>query len=450
MPWDGTQLCVADIAEDGTLGTHRVVAGGPAEAVCQVEWDGPDTLVALTDPGGWWNLFRIDPTGEQAPVNVAPVEADLGGPLWRIGARWFAVLGGGRYAVVRHGRLALADAATGTIVDMAVDLPVWGDLAAADGVIAGIAGSATRDHAVVSLDLADNTLTELTGQPDGMPDPAYLPQPVERTFSDPAGRSVPAYVYLPTNPDFAGPDGERPPLLVFVHGGPTGSFAPVFSPSIAYFTSRGFAVTGVNYGGSTGYGREFRERLRDQWGVVDVVDCAAVAEALAAEGTVDAARMAVRGGSAGGWTSAASLTSVHTYRCGTVMYPILDATGWTAEGGQTHDFESRYLEGLIGSLPEHADRYAERSPARHADALAGPVLMLQGLDDQICPPVQADEFIAGLAGTGIPHAYLTFEGEQHGFRRAESIQTALEAELSFYGQVFGFTTPGVPVLALRS
>jgi dipeptidyl aminopeptidase/acylaminoacyl peptidase len=225
---------------------------------------------------------------------------------------------------------------------------------------------------------------------------------------------------------------------------------PELSLTVAYFTSRGIGVVGVNYGGSVGYGRAFRERLREQWGVVDVVDCAAVAAALAKEGTADPARLAIRGGSAGGWTTAASLTSVDTYRCGTVMYPILDLAGWTAEGGQTHDFESRYVEGLVGSLAEHADRYAERSPGRHGDRLAGPVLMLQGLDDQICPPVQADEFMAGLAGSGIAHAYLTFDGEQHGFRKAETIAVALAAELSFYGQTLGFTTPGVEKLDLRS
>jgi dipeptidyl aminopeptidase/acylaminoacyl peptidase len=449
MPWDGSELCVADIAADGTLGPHRVVAGGPAEAVCQVDWDG-DTLLALTDPDGWWNLFRVDPTGAEPAVNLAPTQAEIGGPLWQIGPRWFAPLGNGRYAVVSDGRLALLDPAAGTVVDMAVDLPMWrSEVIVSGGSLYGVAGSATRDSAVVRVDLAAGTTTELTPQPAGMPDPAYLPTPVARTVSDAAGQAVPAYLFPPANPDFQAPDGEAPPLLVTVHGGPTGSFSPWFNASIAYFTSRGFAVVGVNYGGSTGYGRAFRDRLIGQWGVVDVVDCAAVAEALAAEGTVDGQRMAVRGGSAGGWTSAASLTSVRTYRCGTVMFPILDAAGWTAEGGETHDFESRYIESLIGTLPRDADRYADRSPARHADRLAGPVLMLQGLDDQICPPVQADQFIAGLRGTGIAHAYLTFEGEQHGFRKAETIRVALEAELSFYGQVFGFTTPGVPTLELQ-
>ena len=447
MPWDGTQLCVADVRAEGTLGPHRVLAGGPTEAVCQFTWEDPDTIVALTDPTGWWNLHRIDLAGRTFPI--APVEAELGGPLWQIGSHWFAPLGGGRYAVRRNHRLAVADATTDTVVDMAVDQPVWHDLAVGDGVLAGIAGSPTRDDTVVWLDLATGRATELTTQPAGLPDPAYLPEPVERTFTNRDGQSVPAYVYPPTNPEHAAPDGERPPLLVHVHGGPTGSFAPTYSPAIAYFTSRGFAFVAVNYGGSTGYGRAFRERLREQWGLVDVHDCADVATALAAEGTVDPDRMAIRGGSAGGWTSAASLTSVLTYRCGTVMYPILNAGGWTDEGGETHDFESRYLDSLIGTLPEHADRYTQRSPATHADRLAGPVLMLQGLEDQICPPVQADQFMAGLAGTGIPHAYLTFEGEQHGFRKAETIIAALQAELSFYGQALGFTTPGVPVLELR-
>jgi dipeptidyl aminopeptidase/acylaminoacyl peptidase len=452
MPWDGTELCVADVDEHGVLGPHRVVAGGPAEAVCQAEWDGPDTLVALTDPDGWWNLFRIDvaPDGAGAPVNLAPTESDLGGPMWRVGSRWFTPLGGGRYAVLNQGRLALLESSAGTIVDFAVDLPVWSaELASVEGAVLGIAGGPTRDDAVVWFDLAEGIAHDLTPQPADFPDVAYLPKPVARTFSDDEGRPIPSWLYLPTNPEFSAPHGEKPPLLVFVHGGPTGSFAPVFLPSVAYFTSRGFAVVGVNYGGSVGHGRQFRERLREQWGVVDVADCATTAQALAVEGTVDGDRLAIRGGSAGGWTAAASLTSTRLYRCGTVLYPILDLAGWTAEGGQTHDFESRYVEGLVGALPEHADRYIQRSPAHHADDLAGPVLMLQGLDDQICPPVQANEFMAGLAGSGIPHAYLTFEGEQHGFRRAETIRTALEAELSFYGQVFGFTTPGVAELELR-
>ena len=234
-----------------------------------------------------------------------------------------------------------------------------------------------------------------------------------------------------------------------VHGGPTGRSAPVLDAELAYLTSRGIGVVAGNYGGSTGYGRAFRERLREQWGVVDVNDCAAVAQALADEGTADGDRLAIRGGSAGGWTSAASMTSVSTYACGTIMFPILDLTAWTDHGGETHDFESRYVDGLVGPWPAAADRYAERSPSHRVDRLAGPVLLLQGLEDEICPPDQADRFASALDGTGIPHAYLTFEGEQHGFRKAETIVAALEAELSFYGQVFGFTPEGIAVLELR-
>lgn len=446
MPWDTAILCLAPVGEDGSIGEWRPVAGGPSEAVCQFEWDGAD-LLALTDPDGWWNLYRIDPVTATAPVNLAPAPVEIGGPLWVLGARWFTPLGDGRYAVVAHGRLAVLDPATGTIDDLDVDMPLWGDVVAADGTLAGVASSPTRHSVVARLDLACGAVTELTAQPDRMPDPAWLPVPTERTFDDEQGRPVPAYVYPPTNPGFAAPEGERPPLVVFVHGGPTAGFRPSFQADIAYFTSRGFAVAGVNYGGSTGYGRAFRERLLHGWGVVDVADCATVARGLAAEGAVDGDRLAIRGGSAGGWTTAASLTSTDTYRCGTVMFPVLELRTWV---GQTHDFESRYMERLIGVLPDDAARYDEVSPGNHADRLAGPVLMLQGLEDMICPPAQADAFMAVLAGSGIPHAYLRFEGEQHGFRRAENIQRALEAELSFYGQVLGFTTPGVPVLELAT
>jgi dipeptidyl aminopeptidase/acylaminoacyl peptidase len=448
MPWDGTELCVAELDDDGVAGPHRVLAGGPAEAVCQVEWESAHDLLALSDPDGWWNLFRIGLDGSVA--NLAPCEEELGGPMWRLGNRWFAPLGSGRHAVLRSGRLAVLDERSATVTDVDVDLPVWqSNLAAQDGVLVSGAAGPTSEAVVVRLDLSTGELTELTGAPGALPDPAHLPVPLERVFTGPQGQDVPAYVYPPTNPDFRAPEGELPPYVVHVHGGPTGRALPVLDVDVAFFTSRGIGVVAVNYGGSTGYGREFRERLREQWGVVDVRDCAAVAEALAAEGTADGARLGIRGGSAGGWTSAASMTSVDTYRCGMIAFPILDLVGWTAAGGETHDFESQYVAGLVGSYPEHADRYAERSPIDKADRLAGPVLLLQGLEDEICPPEQADRFVASLDGTGVPHAYLTFEGEQHGFRRAETIRAALEAELSFYGQVFGFEPVGVPRLELR-
>lgn len=448
MPWDANEVCVAEVTDAG-FGPHRVLCGGGREAACQVEWDGPGAVLALTDPDGWWNLFRIGLDGTK--VNLAPCEQELGGALWKLGQRWFAPLGGGRHAVLRSGALAILDERSATVTDVDVDLPVWtSNLVAADGVLVSSAAGPTADLAVVTLDLSTGELTALTGQSPHLPDPAYLPVPEQRWFPDEHGRRIPAYVYPPTNPDFAAPEGELPPYVVYVHGGPTSKVNGLLDLEFSFLTSRGIGVVAVNYGGSTGYGRAFREELLEGWGVVDVRDCAAVATALAAEGSADGQRLAISGGSAGGWTGAASMTSVDTYRCGTVLYPILDLTGWTAEGGETHDFESEYVRGLVGALPEHADRYARRSPINHVDKLAGPVLLMQGLEDQVCPPEQADRFVKALDGSGIPHAYLTFAGEQHGFRKADTITAALLAELSFYGQVFGFEPVDTPRLELRT
>ncbi|MBB5908519.1 dipeptidyl aminopeptidase/acylaminoacyl peptidase [Actinoalloteichus hymeniacidonis] len=447
MPWDGTELCVAEITEDG-FGPHRVLAGGPSESVCQLRWTDDDALDVLTDPTGWWNPHRVRLDGTSTPLLDAEVE--IGGPLWQLGASWFAPLGDGRHVVLRGGRPALFDESDHSLVDIETPLTAWRASLACDGhTIVGVAGGPHSKPAVVALDVETLTPQILTGQPEGLPDAAYLPLPEARVFTGPDGQRIPAAVYPPTNPDFAAPDGELPPYLVHVHGGPTGQHSTVLDPTIAYFTSRGIGVVAVDYGGSSGYGRAFRERLRESWGEVDVADCAAVAQALADEGTADPARLAIRGGSAGGWTTAASLTTVSVYRCGTALFPILDLEGWSGSGGETHDFESRYLDSLVGPLPETAQRYRDRSPIHHVDRLAGPILLLQGLEDEICPPEQSDRFAAQLEGRGIPFAYLTFEGEQHGFRRFETVQTALRAELSFYAQTLGFQVSGVPTLQLR-
>ncbi|CAM3432418.1 prolyl oligopeptidase family serine peptidase [Kibdelosporangium persicum] len=444
MPWDRAELCVAPLLADGTFGAHRVVAGGPREAVCQFAWEDGATLLALTDPDGWWNLFRIGIDGTAR--NLAPCAEELGGPLWRLGSRWFTPLGSGRFAVLRAGgSLAILDERSRTVTDVDTDLTVWrADLIARDGMLYGAAGTASLPTAVVSLDLSRGELA--TYSPQEAPfDPDVLPEPRERMFG-----TVPAYVYPPANPGFAAPAGEKPPYVVFAHGGPTGKYVPTLNLGFAYLTSRGIGVVAVNYGGSTGYGRVFRESLHEQWGVVDVDDCASVARTLAEEGTADPARLAIMGGSAGGWTAASSITSTRVYACATILYPVLDLVRWTAEGGETHDFESRYLESLVGPWPRERDRYTRRSPVNHVGTLAGPVLLMQGLEDRICPPQPAERFVAAIAGTGVAHAYLAFAGEQHGFRKAETQRAALEAQLSFYGQVFGFTPPGVPVLQLRS
>ncbi|MFB9729572.1 prolyl oligopeptidase family serine peptidase [Haloechinothrix salitolerans] len=462
MPWDTAQLCVAEIHADGAFAEHSVLSGGHDVgkaghdvgkaghdvAVCQVEWESDDTLLALVDPDGWWNLFRIELDG--SGTNLAPVAQEIGGPLWQLGYRWFQPLGDGRHAVLRSGRLAVLDERDGSVTDVeaTADLPAWSaTLAVRDGVVAGVAAGPRTQPTVVAVDPRLGTVREVS-EPRGEQVPTgYLPVPSERTFRSQDGVDIPAYVYPPTNPDYTAPDGELPPYVVHVHGGPTSGVSPALSMQLAYFTSRGIGIVAVNYGGSTGYGRQYRERLREQWGVVDVADCATVAEALAAEGTADPRRLAIRGGSAGGYTGALSAATTTTYAAATIMFPVIDML--TFASGETHDFESRYLDSLVGPLPEQRQRYIDRSPITHVSSLACPVLLLQGAEDEICPPAQAESFVEPLAGSGVGHAYRLFDGEQHGFRRAETIIEALESELSFYGQTLGFDPPGVPTLPLR-
>ncbi|MFB9350846.1 prolyl oligopeptidase family serine peptidase [Streptomyces heliomycini] len=443
MPWDGTEPGRAELAADGTLRDARTVAGGPEESVAQVDWTPDGRLLYASDRTGWWNLYR-----DGTPV--CPREEEFGGPLWKLGLRWFAPLDGGLIAV-QHGRgapvLGVLDPETCEVVDAAGPWSEFAPTLAAHGERVVAVGAGPRgSHEVVELDTRTGHARVIGARHEDAVDPAYYPEPRARTFTGPDGREIHAQIFPPRNPGCTGPADERPPYVIRAHGGPTGRVSLVLDLEIAYFTSRGIGVAEVDYGGSTGYGREYRNRLRGQWGVVDVEDCAAVALALADEGTADRDRLAVRGGSAGGWTAAASLTTTDVYACGTIGYPVLDLTGWGP--GETHDFESQYLESLIGPRAEVPGRYTERSPVTHADRLTVPFLMLQGLDDVICPPAQCERFLARLAGRGVPHAYLAFEGEGHGFRRAETMVRALEAELSLYAQVFGARPPGVPTLEL--
>lgn len=447
MPWHGTELCVADLRSDGTAGPHRVVAGGPREAVCQFEWDPEGRLLGLTDPDGWWNLHRIDPDGGPS-TRLGPVEAECGGPLWMAGSTWFAQLGGDRFAVLCGGRPAIVQHGTVTPVGGLDEFTHFAPmLAVRGGTLYGCASGQARRAALVSVDTEQGGATPLTPQPEDLPDPAYLPQPQERTFTDGDGNAIPAIVFEPRNPEYTAPRGEQPPFVVHVHGGPTGAVAPVLNLAFAYLTSRGIGVVAVNHGGSTGHGRAFRERLDGQWGVVDLADCRTVVEALAAEGVADPARLAISGGSAGGYSAAHAVATTDTYRAATVRYPVIDMLRFAE--GDTHDFESQYTFSLIGPLPGYEQRYRDRSPITHVDNVSAAVLVMQGDEDAICPPEQASAFAGALDGTGIPHAYLEFPGEQHGFRKAEHIVAATEAELSFYGQVLGFAPPGVPRVELN-
>ncbi|MBW1600546.1 S9 family peptidase [Streptomyces sp. JJ66] len=446
MPWDGTELRLAHVTGDGRLTDARTVLGGPAESVAQVEWAADGTLLAVTDRTGWWNLHRVDPAGG-APVSLWPCEEECAGPLWRVGQRWFAPLPEGPVAVL-HGqggqRLGILDPHAGELVDASGPWTEWAAALAVEGTrVIGVAAAPDRAFEIVELDTQTGHCRVLARPHTDRVDPAYYPEPVERTFTGADGRAVHAQVYPPRHPEHTGQPGELPPYVVWVHGGPTGRAPLVLDLGIAYFTSRGIGVAEVNYGGSTGYGRAYRERLRGAWGVVDVEDCATVALGLVAEGAADRSRLAIRGGSAGGWTSAVSLTSPAAegvYACAAISYPVLEPEGWA--GGGTHDFESRYLDSLIGDVERDAERYRERSPVRHADRVRVPFLLLQGLDDPICPPEQCERFLAALerrAGAPPPpHTYLTFEGESHGFRRAETIARCAEAELALYAQVFGF------------
>ncbi|MGW3950340.1 LpqB family beta-propeller domain-containing protein [Streptomyces sp. NPDC004752] len=445
MPWDGTELIVADVTADGTLRGARTVAGGPAESVAQADWAADGSLLYASDRSGWWNLYR-----DGTPL--CPREEEFGGPLWKLGHRWFAPLDSGLIAVL-HGRggkaLGILDPRTGEIADTAGPWSEFESTLAAHGDrVVAVGAGPHSGYEVVELDTGTGRARVIGARHTDPVDPALYPEPRVRAFTGPGGREVHAHVYPPHHPGITAPHGEPAPYVVWVHGGPTGRAPLTLDLEIAYFTSRGIGVAQVNYGGSTGYGREYRDRLREQWGVVDVEDCAAVALALAEEGTADRDRLAIRGGSAGGWTSAASLTSTDIYACGTIVYPILDLTGWST--GETHDFESRYLEGLVGPLAEVPERYAERSPAEHADRISAPFLLLQGLDDVICPPVQCERFLGRIRGRGVPHAYLAFEGEGHGFRRADTMVRALEAELSLYAQVFGLDMPGIQKLELMT
>ncbi|MGA4954567.1 prolyl oligopeptidase family serine peptidase [Streptomyces lavendulocolor] len=450
MPWDGTVVMTAEVTADGTFTDARPIAGGEEEAVCQADWAPDGSLLFVSDACGWWELQRIRP-GDTRPAGLCTGRAEeFGGPLWKIGLKWFQPLDDGTIAVI-HGRgatgLGILDPETGQVVDAPGPWTEWASTLAGHGTrVVGVAASPRSGYEVVELDTCTGRTRVIGSAHDDSVDPAYYPEPQIRTFTGPDNREIHAHIYPPHNPDRIAPDDELPPYVVWAHGGPTAHVPLVLDLEIAYFTSRGIGVAEVNYGGSTGYGRSYRDRLREQWGVVDVEDCAAVAEALAAEGTADPARLAIRGGSAGGWTAAASLAATGVYACGTLLYPVLDLDGWAAE---THDFESRYMESLIGPPEDVPGRYRERAPLNQVERITAPFLLLQGLDDVICRPEQSERFLAAMAGRGIPHAYIAFEGEGHGFRRADTVVRALEAELALYLQVFGITRPDVPPLELR-
>jgi dipeptidyl aminopeptidase/acylaminoacyl peptidase len=448
MPWDGTELRVADLGADGVAGTPRTLLGSTTESVLQPEWRDDATLYVLSDRSGFWNPYLVDVDGGD-PEPVGPVEADLAGPMWVLGGRWYQVLPDGRLLTVRtYGTdtLAVLDPTSGKYddIDLGDHTSVSLGPVRAGRVVVGTYGAHTASGVRV-LELETGELTDVRLGVDTVPDAAYVPLAEQMTFPSAGGRDVHAVVYLPRNPDFVAPDGELPPFVAHVHGGPTGQAEPSLSLSTAYYTSRGIGVIDVNYGGSTGYGREYRDRLRGQWGVVDVEDTVAAVRGLADAGIADGSRLAIEGGSAGGWTVLAALTTSDAFACGVSLFGVAELVEFVKE---THDFESRYVDGLVGPLPEAQDLYEQRAPLNNVAGLSCPVLLLQGLDDPIVPPAQAERFRDALVAKGLPHAYRPYEGESHGFRKRETIIDALESSLSFYGQILGFDPPGIPRLEL--
>jgi acetyl esterase/lipase len=449
MPWDGSELRVGDISGDGTVASYRTLLGSTTESVLQPEWVAADVVQVSSDRTGWWNLYRIGVEEAAKPEPLAEVDADIGEPLWQLGMRCHAPLPGDRVLAVRTfgvDRLTILDVATNTYDDVAlpgIDLIRLSGVR--DGRVLLRCGGPTAPAGLRELDLGTGSLTDVRLGVDRLPDVGYLSPAQPMTFTGPDELEVHAVVYPPHNTDAAGPDGELPPYVAFVHGGPTSHVSPTVDVEKAYFTSRGIGVVDVNYGGSTGYGREYRERLRGQWGVVDVADTITVLRGLVDSRLADGDRLAIRGGSAGGWTVLAALTGSDAFCCGVSYYGVAELLEFAST---THDFESRYLDGLIGPLPEARELYESRAPLSHVEDVSCPVLLLQGLDDPVVPPAQAELFRDAMVRNGIPHAYRAYEGESHGFRRRETLVDALEAEVSFYGQVMGFTPPGVPTLEL--
>ncbi len=454
MPWDGTELWTAEIAGDGSLAGERLVAGGPEESILQPLWSPAGDLWFASDRTGWWNLYAVTPDGGSGTEatrerQLVDLPAEFAKAPWVFGLQHFVFLADGTLAVsyTQDGRdhLAVVDvpapAATApgraaALRELDAPFTVVYSLAPLGDRLGLIAGMHTEGLQVAVIDpRTDDCAVVRRGRPVVI-DPAYVSRPEPIVFPTADGLEAHANFYPPVNRDFVAPTGERPPLLVTVHGGPTSAHEAVLSLDVQYWTSRGIAVVDVNYGGSTGYGRDYRERLRGEWGIVDTVDAINAARHLVARGDADPERVAIRGGSAGGYTTLNALTRFDFFSAGASLFGLADLE--TFATGGTHKFESRYLDSLLGPYPEKREVYRERSPIDHVDDLSCPVILLQGLEDVIVPPRQAEIIVEALRRKGLPFAYLAFEGEQHGFRKAENIIRAQEAELYFYGRVFGF------------
>ena len=443
MPWDATELWLAEVAANGSLLSPRRIAGDAKGDVSIVEpqWGLDGTLYCVSDASGWWNIQRWD--GDEL-VPVVSMEAEFGQPQWEFSMSTYAVLDD-RHLAAQYGnadgrKLGVIDVETGELREIETSFNTFGFFitACAGRIICAAAGPHVG-AAIVAIDAETGEVETLRASTGPQLDGSYFSEAEAISYPTTGGRTSHAYYYAPRNPDCEAPEGEKPPLVTFIHGGPTSATNPGFSLAIQYWTTRGFAVVDVNYGGSTGYGTAYRRDLNGNWGIVDREDCEAAARYLVERGDVDGSRLAIRGGSAGGYTTLCALTFGDVFTAGASYYGVSDAAALAED---THKFESRYLDSLIGPYPERAELYEQRSPIHAVDRLSCPVIFLQGLEDKIVPPNQAERMVDALRKKGLPVAYIAFEGEQHGFRQAANIQRATEAELDFYGRIFGFTPAG--------
>lgn len=437
MPWDGTELWVGELNADGSIRHTQRVAGGLDESIFQPEWS-PDGnyLYFISDRTSWWNLYRWQ-NGNVEPLTQ--IKAEFGKPQWLLGMSTYAFESTHRiicsYTQQGTWYLASLNTTTGELQPIEVLYTEINSLQASPGRVVFLGASPSQHRVVVQLDLKTREIEVLRCSSDVTIDTGYLsqPQPIEFPTSD--GQTAYALFYPPQNKDYTAPVGEKPPLLVKSHGGPTAAASSSLSFGIQYWTSRGIAVLDVNYRGSTGFGREYRQQLNGRWGIVDVDDCAGGALYLVERGEVDGNRLAISGGSAGGYTTLCALTFRNTFKAGASYYGVSDLEALARD---THKFESRYLDGLVGSYPQQRQLYLERSPIHFTDRLACPVIFFQGLEDKVVPPNQAEVMVEVLRNKGLPVSYVAFEGEQHGFRNAQNIKRSLDAELYFYSQIFGF------------
>jgi dipeptidyl aminopeptidase/acylaminoacyl peptidase len=437
MPWDGTELWVGEFNDDGSLMQPKLIAGGIEESIFQPEWSPDGVLHFVSDRSGWWNLYRADEDGSVTALHEMP--AEFGMPQWVFGMSLYAFESAEQIicAYIENGssRLAKLETRTGTFEPLEIPYTDITSVHASTNRVVFRGGSPTEASAIVQLDLKTGQTEVLRRSNDLEIDPGYFSSPQAIEFPTEDGKTAHAFFYPPRNRDYVAPEGELPPLLVKSHGGPTSAATTTLALGIQYWTSRGIAVLDVNYGGSTGYGREYRKRLNDRWGIVDVDDCVNGARYLVERGLVDGNRLMITGGSAGGYTTLCALTFRDLFKAGASHYGVSDCEALAKE---THKFESRYLDRLIGPYPERADLYRERSAIHHVDQLSCPVIFFQGLEDKVVLPNQSEMMADALRAKGLPVAYVAFEGEQHGFRRAENIKRALDGEIYFYSRIFGF------------